>query len=156
MIFVFDTSAFIVTGHYFPSRFPSFWQKLDDLVASGLLVSVKEVRRELDKEATRDHLKAWITRNSRIFVAPDEDQASFVAEIFRVPHFRQLVGDRAILNGTPAADPFVIASAHAHEACVVTEEKLRPNAAKIPNVCEHFHVACTDTEGFMAQLGWSF
>jgi hypothetical protein len=39
---------------------------------------------------------------------------------------------------------------------VVTQERLKPNAAKIPNVCGHFGTACTTFEGFLKAKGWSF
>jgi hypothetical protein len=48
------------------------------------------------------------------------------------------------------------ASARVRGGCVVTEEKLKPKAAKIPNVCEHFGVHCTNVEGFLKQKGWTF
>jgi hypothetical protein len=31
-----------------------------------------------------------------------------------------------------------------------------PNAAKIPNVCEHFGIHWTDIEAFLKQNGWTF
>jgi hypothetical protein len=54
------------------------------------------------------------------------------------------------------ADPFVIACAKIHDGTVVTEEQFKPNAAKIPNVCQHFNIPCVDLEGFMKQQAWSF
>jgi hypothetical protein len=51
---------------------------------------------------------------------------------------------------------FVIAAAKVKAATVVAEEKLKPNAAKIPNVCQHFGILCTNLEGFMSQQNWSF
>jgi Domain of unknown function (DUF4411) len=80
----------------------------------------------------------------------------FVATIFSVPHFKYLVGQRQILKGMPVADPFVVAAAKIRGACVVTEEKLKKNAARIPNVCEHFDVLYTNMEGFMEDEGWQF
>jgi len=38
----------------------------------------------------------------------------------------------------------------------VTMELLRPNAAKIPNICQHFGVACMTLEQFMEAEGWKF
>lgn len=43
MIYVFDTSAFIVLKHFYPRTFPSLWAGLDQLVAHGDLISVREV-----------------------------------------------------------------------------------------------------------------
>ncbi|MBI1802160.1 MAG: DUF4411 family protein, partial [Chloroflexi bacterium] len=42
------------------------------------------------------------------------------------------------------------------QSCVVTDELLKPNAAKIPNVCAHFGVACLTLEGFMETENWTF
>jgi len=44
-----DTSSFIVMGHFFPERFPSFWLQLNNLADQNLLVSVSEVWKELEK-----------------------------------------------------------------------------------------------------------
>ena len=54
------------------------------------------------------------------------------------------------------ADPFLIASANCCKGWVVTEEVLKPEAAKIPNVCQHFGVNCTNVAGFLEQQGWKF
>jgi len=54
------------------------------------------------------------------------------------------------------ADPFVIALAKARDGCVVTEETMRPNAAKIPNVCEHFGIEYAKLEGVMNKEAWTF
>lgn len=35
-------------------------------------------------------------------------------------------------------------------------EQLKPNAAKIPNICQHFKVPCVDLEDFMEQEDWVF
>ena len=39
MVYVVDTSSFIVVSHYFPDRFPSFWVHFDALADSGRLLS---------------------------------------------------------------------------------------------------------------------
>ena len=66
------------------------------------------------------------------------------------------IGAKQRLLGMPVADPFVIACAKIRNGTVVTEERWKANAAKIPNVCKHFEVPCIDLEAFMNQLGWSF
>jgi len=60
------------------------------------------------------------------------------------------------LKGKPVADPFVIARAKILDACVVTQEKNTENAAKIPNVCDHFGIDCINLEGFMKKESWTF
>ncbi len=60
------------------------------------------------------------------------------------------------MQGKPVADPFVIAKANAIGGCVVTQEKFRKNAAKIPNICKHFEIRFTNLEGFMEKVDWIF
>ena len=59
-------------------------------------------------------------------------------------------------RGSPVTDPFVIAVARGRGGYVGTEEAMRENAAKIPNVCDHFVVPWSDAEGFKEAEGWSF
>jgi hypothetical protein len=35
-------------------------------------------------------------------------------------------------------------------------ELLKPHAAKIPNICQHFTVPCMTLEEFMEAEGWRF
>jgi hypothetical protein len=60
------------------------------------------------------------------------------------------------MTGQPVADPFLIAAAQCCGGTVVTQERLKPNAAKIPNVCQHFGASCMTFEGFLKAKGWSF
>jgi hypothetical protein len=54
------------------------------------------------------------------------------------------------------ADPFVVAAAKFKNGTAVTQEKLKPNAAKILNVCNYFGIPYVDLEGFMVAQGWKF
>lgn len=156
MFYVFDTNSFIVMGHYYPQQFPSFWNKFDQAVNVGKIISVREVFRELDREASAPHLSHWVEHHRSIFTTPNAAATQFVGTIFSVPHFQALVSEKNRLAGRPCADPFIIAWAKVTNSCVVTEEKERPNAPKIPNVCRHFGVDCTNLQGFMEREGWSF
>ena len=91
-----------------------------------------------------------------VFDKPSNAELLIVQQILAIPHFQVLISNKAILKGTPVADPFVVAAAKAIAATVVTQEGLKPNAAKIPNVCEEFGVPCIDLQTFMTQQGWSF
>ena len=155
-MYVFDASSFIVLSHYFPERFPSFWEKLEQSVADSQIISVREVLNELTNDASKPHLQEWIGTNKKIFLPPNQDETIFVGQIFAIPHFQYLVTQKQRLKGTPVADPFVIASAKIRNACVVTEEQKKSNAARIPNVCDHFYVDYTNLEGFMARENWEF
>ena len=156
MVYVFDTNSFSVLGNYYPERFPRFWEKFNQYVADQKIISVREVYQELDQWERFSHLSDWIKDHKGIFVIPSAQETLFVSTIFSVPHFQMLVSEKSRLAGKPVADPFVIAAAKVRNGCVVTEEKERPNSPKIPNVCEHFDVDCTNLEGFMEREGWTF
>jgi hypothetical protein len=156
MIFVFDTSVFIVLKHFYPATFLSLWAQLDDLVGKGGVISVREVLRELEDYNDADFIQEWAKRNKTIFAIPSNDEFLFVQEILSIPRFRTLIGQKAILQGKAVADPFVIAAAKIRNGTVVTEEREKPNAARIPNVCAHFHIPCLNLETFMKQRKWTF
>ena len=156
MPFVFDTNSFRVLQNYYPTHFQAFWAQFDALVTGGDVLSVREVLRELEQQVTKEWFQQWIDRNKGIFLTPDNAETEYVKRIFSVRHFQGLVAQKAVLKGTPVADPFVVACAGVRGATVVTEETLRPNAAKIPNVCQYFGIHCTDLEGLFRDLGWQF
>lgn len=156
MIYVFDTSSLSEFKHFYPGVFKSIWLGLDDLVQQQKLISTREVWNEMQRGNSDQHTNEWLKTRKEIFTTPSSDELQFVAEIFRVPHFQGLIGQKQRLKGDPVADPFVIACAKVKNGTVVTEEKFKPTAAKIPNVCQHFDVPCIDLEKFMHQQGWSF
>jgi hypothetical protein len=155
MIFVFDTSSFLQMNSYYPDVFPGFWQQFDQAVTDGTAISTREVFRELDRQEP-DHILTWAKQNPTLFRTPTSDETKFVVEILAVPHFQQLIGAQAQLVGTPVADPFVIALAAVNKGAVVTEERFKPNAAKIPNVCQHFGIESLNLEKFLRAAGWKF
>jgi hypothetical protein len=156
MIYVFDSNSLITLGQFYPSRFPTLWTAIDEMVANGDLVSVREVYRELHLYADTDAISEWAERNKHIFLPPEPIEARFVTKVLGVPHFRSLISKQSMLEGKPVADPFVIAAAKHFPGTVVTEERYRPNAAKVPNVCRHFGVPCINLEQFMDTQGWTF
>lgn len=142
--------------NYYPKRFPTFWSHFDDAVRDGAVLSVREVYNDIERLARTPWLLEWAKQHRASFLTPTSAEMQFVAEILRVPHFSSVVGKEQQLKGSPVADPFVIACAGVREGCMVTEEAFKPNAAKIPNICQHFGVECADTEGFLDLMGWKF
>jgi len=157
MIYVFDSDALITLfKHYYLSRFPSLWDRFDDLVYAGHIISVREVSREIS--GRDDRLAGWAKSNHDFFQTPSIEETNHVSSIFSVSHFQALIRQQERLQGKPVADPFVIAKAWGlgENGCVVTQEKEKPHAAKIPNVCNHFSISCKNLEQFMEQEKWSF
>lgn len=156
MIYVFDTSSLSEFKHFYPGIFKSIWIGLDDLVKRQKLVSTREAWNELQRGNPNQQVNEWLKVRKEIFTTPSLAELQFVSEIFKIPHFQGLIGQKQRLKGDPVADPFVIACAKIRGGTVVTEEQLKPNAAKIPNVCQHFDVPCIDLETFMHQQEWRF
>lgn len=165
MTYVFDTSSLRSLQHFYPSVFKSIWDELDALAGRSEMISTREVFNELERQAVSEEVLQWAKAHKALFATPTGPELQFVAEIFKIKHFQGLIGAQQRLKGTPVADPFVIACARINKATVVTEEgwqhggkplTMKPNAAKIPNVCDHFKIPCVDLEAFMHQQGWAF
>jgi hypothetical protein len=156
LIYVFDNASISRLKHYFPGVFTSVWKGLDEMVATGQLISTREVFNELQNGVPDKHVDSWVKVNKAIFRTPSPDELAKVSEILCIKHFQSLIGEKQRLTGTPVADPFVVAAAIVANATVVTEELAKPNAAKVPNVCNHFGVPHMNLEGFMAAQGWTF
>ena len=151
--YVFDTSVLsMLLRNFYRERFPTLWKYFDDLVATGGITSTREVRRELEQAVDGD----FIRKNKAIFTSPTTDEAQFIRKIYAVRHFQQNIERKKIEKGGLNADPFVIAKAAVNYGTVVTLERERPNAAKIPNICRHFNIPCFDLEQFMEAKRWQF
>jgi len=155
MIYVFDSNTLInIFNHYYPERFPSFWDNFNGFISKQTIISVQEVRRELEKKG--DKLSDWAKNHKELFFPPNAEESGFITEIFKVRHFRILIQKKQQYIEGPAADPFIIAKAKIISGCVVTQEKKTDHAAKIPNVCDHFEIPCINLEGFMEKENWTF
>ncbi|MGO9137215.1 MAG: PIN domain-containing protein [Syntrophales bacterium] len=148
-MYVFDTSALYTLGNYYPSRFPTIWEHIDDLIQERRLWSVREVRREIENNCPFSFIESWTQKNRRIFRTPNRVEMEIVAQIFRRPNYLGLVSRNNMLKGYPVADPFIIAAAKAHKGIVVTQETFKASGARIPTVCGEFDVACINVEQFL-------
>ena len=155
MKYVFDTSPFVsLFKDFYPSTFVTLWQNFDALIGAGEIVSTREVYREI--EGQEDELRKWAKDHKAIFTTPTPEEGEFVSRIYRVGHFQANIEKRKLLKGGTNADSFVIAKAAVSNASVVTLEQMRPNAARIPNICKQFDVPCLSLEEFMQAEGWRF
>lgn len=155
-MYVFDTSPLsTLFRNYYRARFPTLWDRFDELVDNGRIVSTREVLRECT-DGPVESLRLWAADHVDFFPIPVASEGAFVARIYTVPHFQQNIEQRKLLKGGRNADPFVIAKAACDGRCVVTMEERKPNSAKIPNICDHFGVNCVSLEEFMEREGWEF
>ncbi len=156
MIYVFDNSPLsTLFKNYYRRRFPSLWQCFDELVVNGDIISTREVLHEIE-DSSIESMREWAARNGELFTTPNAEEGAFVARIYAVTHFQQNIELQKMLKGGRNADPFIIAKAAVTDCTVVTMEQLRPNAVKIPNICDHFGIPCMTLEDFMESEGWEF
>lgn len=154
MIYVFDTGPFIALfRNYYPKTFKTLWQLFDSMVDDGSIVSTREVRNEI---LFPPNLATWSKTHKDIFTTPTANETNVVRDIYAVKHFQQNIEAKKLFAGGNSADPFVVAKAAVIEGAVVTTEEKRPNAAKIPNICENFNVNCLSLEEFMEEEDWQF
>ena len=155
-MYVFDNSPLsTLFRNYYPSRFPTLWKQFDVLIRDGSIVSTREVLREIN-DGPIEALHTWAKDNPDLFPSPTAVEGEYVAKIFAVGHLQQNIEMQKLLRGGKNADPFVVAKGAVEKRAVVTMEKFKANAAKIPNICKHFDVSCLSLEEFMEKEGWSF
>ncbi|MFZ3136544.1 MAG: PIN domain-containing protein [Thermodesulfovibrionales bacterium] len=148
-MYVVDTNVFIQLGFYYPSQFPTIWDRIDKLARNGTILSVREVKNELELGNASTYIAEWVKANRNIFRTPNEEELSIVKDILSDHRFRGLIRRASILKGLPVADPFIIAAAKVHNGMVVTQENYKPDAARIPTVCEVLKVRCINLEQFL-------
>lgn len=149
--YVFDTCAILETWRRnFPRDVaPGLWDRIEKFIDDGVIIAPEEVYEEL---ATKDdEVLDWARhRKEQMFVSIDDEQIGVVREI--VNGYPNL-----LKTGRNRADPFVVALAEARRLVVVTEEAPdgNPRRPKVPYVCAHRDVPCTDVVGLMRTEGWS-
>lgn len=155
-MYVLDTNVISsLHKNYFRSRFVSLWKQFDALVADGKITSTREALHELHDGVPGADTE-WAKANAKLFATPDAKEAAFVGKIYSVAHFQANIEKQKLIKGGRNADAFIVARAAAIGGTVVTMERLKPNAVKIPNICEHFKIPYLDLEGFMEKEGWVF
>ncbi len=151
--FCIDTSSLVQawTRAYPIDLFPTFWDKMDDLVDKGRIIAPDEVLRETGRRD--DGLYKWLKeRDGLIWKIDDELQAS-VSQV--MADFPFMVKNR---TGKNAADPWVVALARITSATVVTEENEDNSTTnpKIPLVCKHYKVRFIRLLELIRREGWQF
>ncbi|MBU1205146.1 MAG: DUF4411 family protein [Nanoarchaeota archaeon] len=159
--YVIDTSSLIDLNYRYPvDVFPGIWKNLEKLIANELLLSPKEVLKEIKDES----LKEWAKKQKKLFRELDELQVQIVQEILKkYPSLAKPDKDG------PQADPFVIALAVSLEKdpqktliktikkrIIVTEERLKGSKEKIPFVCKDYDIDCINVIELFRTEGWKF
>lgn len=151
-VYVFDSNVFISLQRGQPRDiYPVVWNKIDELIEKGVVISSKEVYEELS--LGDDALVEWANSKKDMFLPSEVVIQEKVREI--------LLSHRGLVEGGKkmnSADPFVIAIAMERNGIVVTEEKPSNNndVPKIPDVCVAYGIKLIDFVGFMREMKISF
>lgn len=151
MQYSIDTSSLIDAWvrYYAPDVFPGWWILFEQSIHDELVRASQPVLLDLEKKD--DAIHAWAKAHPNLFNSIDGAVQQEVINILGT--YPRLVESR---KNRSASDPFVIALARLHNACVITGEhptgKLdKPN---IPDVCQALDVRCIDLLTFMRELKW--
>lgn len=155
-LYLIDANVMIEAAktYYAFDRVPGFWSWLDDRIVAGDVRTASLVMEEIDyPEPLVDWLKA--KDPSQTFV--DVSQLSIQQKFGEIATWTVTspFGPEHIAKFMAGADPWLVAAAAVHEACVVTQEThVGPGSkkVKVPNVCEAFGVRCINTFEMLGEL----
>ncbi len=152
-MYCIDTSALLDgwTRYYPPDVFPVLWERLEQLIAEGRLITTEEVLIELEKKD--DEVHAWAREHREMFQPIDEDTQVAIVEL--LDRYERLVNTQ---KNRSMADPWVVALAQTRKCVVVSGEKRSGNLArpKIPDVCDALGIAAIDLLEMIRKEGWRF
>src|SRR5262245_35271353 len=118
--FVFDSSSLVRAWHeaYPIDVVETFWDKLHDAMAAGIVIAPDEVLRETSKRS--DDLHKWLkAREEQCIVPIDDDLEEAVADLL-AQHPRMAMNRK----GASSADAWVVALAQIRAGTVVSEESM--------------------------------
>lgn len=154
MIYILDTNIIRTLLNFFPKkgkRFEEVWEKIDEKINAGEFISTDECYNELERQfSDKTDQYLWFHGHKDMFKNPDDQESIIISQLFMKPKMRETVHQKNILENRPSADIYIVAKAKAIGATVVTAEKLKPNSAQLPNLCEELGVKYISYDDFMA------
>ena len=151
MIYLLDANSFIQAKnfHYRMNVVPGFWDWLLQKHQGIDIRSIDHVYSELTKSTpTPDDLHKWSIDNKNLFQKSTEIQVQQAfGEIAEHVALHPVYSQGEIARFLAGADPWLIASARAQGAIIVTHEVMVPGNStkvKIPNVAREFGVDYID------------
>jgi predicted nucleic acid-binding protein len=157
MAYIFDTNVFIRSKNDMPmDLWPTFWNKLTEMVNSGVIFSSSMVKDEINHG--KDELTEWLKNN-----APKSFYISLDADIINNYQQTQLWAQNqyrftiaALQTFANVADAYLVATAITNNLTLVTYEKSNLQSKKrvmIPDVCNAFGVKCCDFNTVLREMG---
>jgi len=150
-LYCFDTSSYIRAWHeaYPPDVVETFWERLDDAISEGIVISPDEVLQEMKKRS--EDLHRWLKARDSCIVEIDDPLQQAVTKLLAANP--EMAKNR---KGASSADAWVIGLAHIRGAIVVSEETIvdSEKKPKIPGVCKRENIPCMKLLEFMRTQKW--
>ncbi len=146
-VYVIDACALIdAAKNYNMSKntFSSIWDKLNEMIETGELISSTEIFDELKD----DDLKKWANLYKKAFLPLSPAIQNKAKEVLK--DYPNLIKIRSTSNSN--GDPFLIATALVNNGCIVTNEKPGDEKQKdyhIPNVCVGMNIPYMNLRTFL-------
>jgi predicted nucleic acid-binding protein len=156
MIYLLDTNIFRKLLEHFPKQgaiFEEIWDKIDQEINNGTLLSVDECFNEIENHYSEDgdNFK-WIKQRKRMFLNPTNEESLIIKELFKDRKMQESIHQKNIIYGRPSADIYLAAKAKTLNATLVTSEEFKPNSAQLPNICEKLGVDYISYDEFMKRI----
>lgn len=149
--YVIDACALINAAHQYnmsKTAFIPIWEKLNEMVENGEIISSEEIIDELKDEDISNWAKL---HKSAFYPLTKEIQEKTTAILKEYPTLIQIKS-----SGNSNGDPFLIATAILSNGCIVTDEKpgdtRNSNKFRIPNVCVAMKIPYIDLREFMDRI----
>lgn len=138
---------------------PGLWQRVSELITSGVIISHSEVLAEIKKDGKKgEDLFIWANTNTHVFKPHDVNAEGIIIRSMSVKY-------RAFVNNYSKptdvyADPWLVAQAKCKNLKIISQETAsgNPLTAKLPNVCTDsmFGIQCLNLWQLVTEQGWVF
>lgn len=146
-----DTSSIINLFRYYPKDiFEGLWNRLEELIQKGLIISHETVLKELEKKD--DEVKDWCKNHKKIFKGIDECLKEKFKEVKK--KYSNSYWNAEINRNNEWADPWLIALAICKGAKIISDEVNKPD--RIPYVANHFKVETLNLIAFFREQKLKF
>ena len=135
--------------------FEDIWLPWNNYMATGRIISVDEVYRELHiwLNNEKDEVSDWLKAHKSCFLKPTNQEGLILQSIFKNKKFREGIKEQSLRQGSPEADAFLVAKAkHIGGIVVTAESDDKPHSEKIPNIAVAFGVPYMKRDDFYKML----
>ena len=156
MAYLIDSNIFIRSMNEMPMNlWPTFWQRMTDMVNSGELFISTKVKEEIERG--NDELAEWLKNSApkTCFVGLDGDIMRMYGAVQAWAGTKSFTQTARNVFAT-VADAYLVATAAAKNMTLVTYEKSNPNSKArvlIPDACEAVGANYCDLNAVLRGMG---